>query len=143
MSYDLMVFDASSAPRSAKEFKSWYEAQTEWAEDHGYDDPAVSAPALRAWFDAIRAQFPAMNGPLAPSDEAIDALEDESVLTDYSIGRTVIYAAFAWSQADAAYAAVKASAQAHGVGFFDASGMPSAVWWPDAQGRLVEAFSIT
>ena len=138
-----MVFDAASAPRNAKEFKAWYQAQTEWTEDHGYDDPAVSAPALHAWLDAIRTQFPPMNGPLAPSDEAIDEMADDSVLTDYSIGHTVIYAAFAWSQAEAAYEAVTAAARAQGVGFFDASGTPSAVWLPDAGGQLVEAFSIT
>ena len=50
MSYDMMVFEASAAPREAAAFIAWFEKQTQWNERHEYDDPAVSSPALQAWF---------------------------------------------------------------------------------------------
>ena len=53
MSYDLMVFDPEAAPLDRDAFMRWFEHQAEWSEDHDYDDPAVSTPALRAWFAAI------------------------------------------------------------------------------------------
>lgn len=48
MSYDMMVFEASAAPREAAAFIAWFEKQTQWNERHEYDDPAVSSPALQA-----------------------------------------------------------------------------------------------
>ena len=54
MSYDLMVFDPAAAPREREEFMQWYDAQTEWAEDHECDDPAVTTPALRACMSVSR-----------------------------------------------------------------------------------------
>ena len=123
MSYDLMVFEKTKAPRTKKEFMEWYEKQTEWGEDHDYQTIGVSSPALQSWFMEMKETFPPMNGEYAPSDEAIEADENlESRLTDYCIGRDVIYAAFAWSQAEEAYELVRNLAQKHGVGFFDASG---------------------
>jgi len=100
MSYDLAVFDLEAAPRDGAGFIEWYEAQTEWEEPHRYDDPAVSSPALRAWFLEIVQDFPAMNGPYASDDV------DNPRVTDYSVGRALIYAAFAWSQTEPAYEAV-------------------------------------
>lgn len=32
MSYDLMVFEKTKAPKTRKEFLEWYEKQTEWGE---------------------------------------------------------------------------------------------------------------
>ena len=123
MSYDLMVFEKTKAPRTKKEFMEWYEKQTEWGEDHDYQTIGVASPALQSWFMEMKETFPPMNGEYAPSDEAIEADENlESRLTDYCIGRDVIYAAFAWSQAEEAYELVRNLAQKHGVGFFDASG---------------------
>ena len=87
MSYDLMVFDPAAAPRERNDFLRWYEEQTEWSEGHSYDDPQVTAPALARWFAEISQTFPPMNGPYASID-----FENPKV-TDYSIGRWVIYAA--------------------------------------------------
>ncbi|MEM7205791.1 MAG: hypothetical protein AAF628_36390 [Planctomycetota bacterium] len=115
MSYDLMVFDHDAAPRDRPGFMGWYDQQTEWSEDHSYDDPAVCGEPLRAWFLDIIVQFPAMNGPHASGQD------DDATVTDYSVGTKVIYAAFAWSQAEAARAAVLRLAERHRVGFFDAS----------------------
>jgi hypothetical protein len=124
MSYDLMVFDVSEAPRSLKAFMDWYGKQTEWQESHGYNNPKVPAAALRSWFREIIKTFPPMNGPLASNDP------DDPRTTDYSLGRSVIYAAFAWSKAEAAYEAVKRLADKHKVGFFDVSGEGGDIWLP-------------
>lgn len=128
MSYDLMVFELGAPPADRAGFMAWYQAQTEWAEDHGYDDPEVSTPALRAWFLEMVEEYPAMNGPLATDDV------DDPRVTDYSAGRQVIYAAFAWSQADDAREAMFRLAKKHGIGFFDVSADDGGVWIPSPSG---------
>ncbi len=125
MSYDLMVFDPASAPKDRDAFMAWYAAQTEWAEDHSYNDPTVSTPQLRAWFLEMIHHFPAMNGPYASEDD------DEPRLTDYSVGRHVVYAAFPWSASDDAKRTVRALAMAHSVGFFEGSSDDSELWFPE------------
>jgi hypothetical protein len=114
MSYDLMVFDKHSAPKSRVDFLKWYEQQTEWEEQHTYDDPAVCSRELREWFLDITRTFPALNGPFATEDE------NERV-TDYSVGTNVIYAAFSWSMAGVAHKTMLELAERHQVGFFDVS----------------------
>ncbi|MGH9353867.1 MAG: hypothetical protein ACRD2G_17180 [Terriglobia bacterium] len=42
MSYDLMVFGPTVAPRERDAFMAWYHVQTAWGEPHGYDDPKVT-----------------------------------------------------------------------------------------------------
>ena len=124
MSYDLMVFDPAAAPRDRMQFLAWYETQTEWQESHGYNNPDIPAPALIRWFREIITTFPPMNGPLASDDP------DDPKVTDYSLGRSVIYAAFAWSEAETAFKHVKELAAKHGIGFFDVSGEDGDIWWP-------------
>jgi hypothetical protein len=116
LSYDLMVFEPSAAPRQREVFLEWYHDQTNWAEPHSYNDPKVTSPRLAAWFSDMIKTFPPMNGPLRS-----DAIDDPR-LTDYSIGSVVIYVAFAWSQAEAAYPEVRRLATIHRVGFLDVSG---------------------
>ena len=111
-----MVFEPSAAPREREAFLAWYKAQTEWPETHGYNDPSVASPKLRGWYDAITKLFPNMNGP-GVSDDDVSARH-----SDYSIGSDVIYAAFAWSEAEQAYDAVRRLAVEHEVGFYDVSG---------------------
>jgi predicted GH43/DUF377 family glycosyl hydrolase len=111
-----MVFEPSAAPRDHQAFVEWYHDQTNWAEPHRYDDPKVASPRLTAWFADMIKTFPPMNGPLRSNNI------DDPRVTDYSIGSTVIYAAFAWSQAEQAYAEVRRLATIHRVGFFDVSG---------------------
>jgi len=36
MSYDLIVFEKSKAPKTKAEFMKWYETQTKWSEEHDY-----------------------------------------------------------------------------------------------------------
>lgn len=131
MSYDLMVFDPEVAPRKRAAFMRWYGEQTAWSEGHAYDDPAVSTPALRAFFLELIETYPAMNGPFAADD-----MDDPGPrVTDYSIGKAVIYAAFGWSQAQGARATVLRLAEKHRVGFFDASGDDAEIWYPPVAGE--------
>ncbi len=137
MSYDLMVFEPEAAPLDYESFLTWYHDQTEWSEDHGYDNPEVLSPRLLAWFMDMIRTFPAMNGPYAPSSDP----EDDAATADYCSGKSIIYVAFAWSKAEAAYSAVFDLARRHGVGFFDASGSDGRVYLPDGQGELKLMFS--
>ena len=108
----------------------WYRQQTEWSEDHGYNNPEVSVPELRAWFMEMITHYPPMNGPLSSDDP------DDPKVTDYSVGKTVIYAAFAWSEAEGAFKTMYQLAEKHKVGFFDVSSKNGRVWMPDISGKL-------
>ncbi|PSR54098.1 hypothetical protein AHMF7605_11480 [Adhaeribacter arboris] len=129
MSYDLMVFQKNAAPLRKKDFMAWYENQTQWTEDHGYDDPENTSAELRNWYVEMQGRFPDLNGP-----NANDPTENPNE-TDYSIGRKIIYAAFSWSQAESAYQKTTELAAKYKLGFFDASGS-SAIWIPDGNGKL-------
>jgi hypothetical protein len=137
MSYDLAVFETSAAPRDRAAFLEWFQRQTEWDEPHSFDDPSVSSPALRAWFMDMIKDYPAMNGPYSSAELP----EDEAAVTDYSVGKALIYATFAWSKAEPAYEAMVRLAEKHGVGFFDVSSDTSAVWVPGEDGQLVQLHS--
>ena len=76
-----------------------------------------------------------MNGPYAPDEEAFDEMEDDAYVSDYSIGKDVIYAAFSWSLAEEAFETVKKLAMEHGVGFFDVSSNEGEIIFPD--GKLI------
>src|SRR4051794_14185307 len=97
MSYDLAVFDPAVAPQSRAEFRKWFDMQTQWNESHGYNDPDVPVSALRNWFREMITMFPPMNGLLRSSDI------DDPRVTDYSLGRNIIYCGFASSVGSAAY----------------------------------------
>lgn len=133
MSYDLMVFEPSSAPKNRKEFMEWYDAQTEWTEEHSYDDPKVTTPALQAWFTDMVETFPPMNGPLASDDE------DDPKVTDHNIGKYIIYSAFAWSCAEEAYTLMRELSIKHNIGFFDVSADNGEILFPGIEGgKLVD-----
>lgn len=129
MSYDLMVFAADAAPAKKRApFLDWYDAQSEWEEGHSYDDPAVSTPALRAFYEELVQAFPPQQ-------------EDEGPGTDYTIGQSVIYMTFEWDKVDEAYEAVSRLAGKHAVGFFDVSSDLAETWLPDGKGGLYIAHS--
>jgi hypothetical protein len=128
MSYDLMVFAPEAAPRERGAFLQWFAQQAEWGEAHSYDDPAVSTPELRSWFLDIITTFPPLNGPYATDDV------DDPRVTDYSVAHGVIYAAFAWSEAEPARETVVRLARQHRVGFFDVSSDDPAIVFPDDPG---------
>ena len=132
MSYDLMVFEKTKAPQTKEAFLEWFSKQTEWSEDHDYQSIRVSSPALQSWFMEIKDTFPPMNGEYAPDMEQFDQNPQlETYMTDYSIGREVIYAAFAWPVAEEAHDSVMKLAQKHGVGFFDVSAEDGVILLPD------------
>jgi hypothetical protein len=116
MSYDLMVFDPEAAPRDRQAFRAWFSQQAEWGEDHDYGDPVVTTPRLCNWYEAIRRDYPNMNGPDAAADDDIDRS------ADYSIGKLMIYAAFPWSLAEDVYPRARELAVECEVGFYDVSG---------------------
>jgi hypothetical protein len=128
MSYDLMVFRPESGPRTRPEFMSWYRDQTKWGEGHSYNDPVVTSNDLRNWFMEMIVTFPAMNGPYAADDPEND------FITDYCVGKDVIYVAFAWSVAEKAYEIMMTLAEKHRVGFFDASANNGDILIPDNNG---------
>ena len=115
MSYDLMVFETSVAPRSRKEFMEWYHEQTEWNEDHSYDDHSVASKALQNFFLEFIEHFPPLNGPLKSDDI------DDPKITDHCIGKNVIYSSFRWSVAEEAFETMRFLSVKHSVGFFGAS----------------------
>jgi|SRR5690606_11775825 len=136
MSYDLMVFRKEAAPKTRTDFMKWYQDQTEWTEEHSYDDPANTSVELRNWFMEMTQTFPAMNGPFA-SDE-----DDNPNVSDYSVGKDIIYVAFAWSIAEQAYNKMLELAETHGVGFFDVSSDNGDIFFPD-NGKLIPIENLT
>ena len=134
MSYDLAVFKPSVAPIEREQFLAWVDRITQWQEPHTYNDPEVSSPALRSWFFEMIEQFPPMNGAYAKEDV------DDPCVTDYSLGETLIYSAFAWSKAEEAFKTTIRLAEKHQVGFYHVSSAKGEVYFPDLGGRLVLAF---
>ena len=133
MSYDLMVFRKDAAPKKRNAFLKWYKKQTEWSEEHSYDNAENTSPELRNWYLEMKHTFPPMNGPDAPTTEEWDKLEEQgldSYTTDYAIGRDVIYAAFAWSVAEKAYKIMYELAEKYEVGFFDVSSESGNIFFP-------------
>lgn len=130
MSYDLMVFAPNDAPREIQAFLDWFAQQTQWSERQSYEDPSETTPNLAAWYADMRQNFPNMNGPDA-YEPAHD--EDNPYVTGYAIGRSVIYADFRWSVAEAAYTTVRALAVKHGVGFFNVSASDGEIWFPSIE----------
>lgn len=128
MSYDLMVFRPEAAPKTRIEFMDWYHNQAKWGEGHSYNDPVVTSDELKSWFKEMILTFPAMNGPYAVDDP------DNELVTDYCIGKDVIYVTFAWSIAERAYELMKHLAEKHEVGFFDASANDGDILFPDNNG---------
>ncbi len=76
------------------------------------------------------ATFPPLNGPYAKEED-----EDNKFVTDYSIGKDVVYAAFSWSLAEMAYEKMKMLAQKYQVGFFDVSANDGDILFPDSKGN--------
>lgn len=120
MSYDLMVFEKSKAPRDRKEFTDWYYNQTEWSEDRDYNSIEGTSDKLKSWFMEMIETFPPMNGEFS-DDSNFDDPDRESCITDYCIGSAVIYTAFAWSVCEEAYNKMRELAEKHDVGFFNVS----------------------
>ena len=133
MSYDLMVFEPAAAPKDHAAFMAWYFKLVEW-NDEPYDDPTRTTERLRMWVRDIQCKFPDMNTPEAE----IILIDDDGVLSDYTIGRDFVYTGFAWSKVVAAAGEAERLAKLHGVGFFDVSSNGEEVYLP-MNGTLVLA----
>ena len=123
-----MIFDPISASHDRDEFMSWYDKQTEWSENHDYANPEVITPSLRSWYLDMILEFPSIDDP-------VHMEEDNPRLSEYNFGSSIIYVAFAWSQATNAREAVFRLAKKHKIGFFDVSAEDGGVWLPDAHGE--------
>lgn len=131
MSFDLMVFAPESAPAKRGAFLDWYDDQTDWGDDHGYDDATAATPALQAFLSDMAAVFPA-----APTDH------DEDAGTEYIIGPAIVYMSFHdWDKIDSAHETVFRLAARHQLGYFDISSDLAEVWLPDNKGGLRIAHS--
>ena len=131
MSYDVMLFDANSAPRERVGFDSWFNTLTQWEGDLDYNDYTHATPALQSFYKELIKSYPSLNGPDAVDSKALQANPDlESCLTDYSIAPQIIYAAFAWSKAHNADKLIHDLAAKHGVGIYHVS-TDNAVIFPD------------
>jgi hypothetical protein len=128
MSYDLMVFDADGAPVARNELMRWFDEEAKWEDAHGFNDLSSASSKLSAWFDEMRMEFPPMNGPLASDDV------DDPKVTSYGLGRSVIYASFAWSEAKVARERTFELARKYNVGFYDVSTSNGDVWRPTSNG---------
>jgi hypothetical protein len=95
---------------------------------HSYNDPIVTSDDLRNWFMEMITIFPALNGPFAVDDP------NENV-SDYCIGKDVIYVAFGWSIAEKAYGVMESVAEKHRVGFYDASADDGDILFPNNNGK--------
>lgn len=134
MSYDLIVFAPEAAPSKRDAFLDWYDEQTAWDDGQAYDNPAVAAAALQAFFAELAAEFPPIREDAEPSDDDTG--------TDYTIGSSLIYMTFLdWDKVDRAHEAVYSLAAKHGLGFFDVSSDLAEVWLPDKKGGLRIAHS--
>ena len=135
MSYDLFVFDPKVAPRDRDAFLAWYKGVIQWQEPRDYNSPDGMTGNLPEFYDRMRVEFPAMNGPFgyrepepAPKGflRRIFAPEppepiDEAMLTDYSCAKSAIYLSFRSSVSSRAYNRTFNTALSTGVGFFNAS----------------------
>ena len=124
MSYDLMVFDPAAAPPKRAAFLDWYDSQTDWPDDHNYDDPSIASAPLQAFYADISAVF----APLIS--------DDDDTGTDYTIGAHVIYMSFVWDHVDQAHETITLLAARHKLGMFDPSSDLAEVWLPDRKGGL-------
>jgi hypothetical protein len=70
-----------------------------------------------------------MDGPYAVDDP------DNPKITDYTVGRSITYAWFAWSEAENARGEVFRLAEKYRVGFFDVSADKGGVWMPTDPAR--------
>jgi hypothetical protein len=116
MSYDIVVFDPSVAPRDRQAFSQWFAKQTDWIDDHDYNNPDNTIASLRHWYDQMRVEYPAMNGP--------DQTNDDNMIDragDYNFAPAMIYTTFPWSLAEEIYAKARELAVASDVGFYDVS----------------------
>lgn len=134
MSYDIMVFEDSRAPRTKEEFLAWYDKQTEWGEGHSYSDVSVASPALQAFFKDLLKEYVALED-LDENEEIEEDEEDAKYIRTYSIGRDMIYLGFSYGNAVEISEDIEDLASKHGVGVFLCSGSGEVIF---ANGEIMD-----
>jgi hypothetical protein len=115
MSFNLMVFDQSAAPREQKAFDVWSAEQLVWLPDRSYKDVSLASPALRQWFIEIIRKYPAHNSPEA------NAQESSPYIVDYLFKENIIYMDMSWDIAEQARKDVFFMTELFALGLFDFS----------------------
>lgn len=113
MSYDVVIFEETKAPRVSGEFIEWMEKEIDWKEDVDYNNPEVASKALRLFYDEITKTFPDLNGPNVNEDEI------DEYYTEYDITPNVIFMAFGWTHAEKASELVIELLEKYNVGLYD------------------------
>ncbi|MDO4799148.1 MAG: hypothetical protein Q4A52_01365 [Bacillota bacterium] len=132
MSYDIMVFEDSGAPKTMPEFMEWYDKQTQWDEGHSYSDISIASPALQAFFADFLKEYTALED--MEEDEEI-ADDDAKYVRTYSIGRDMIYLGFSYGNAAEISEDIEDLASEHGVGVFLCSGSGEVIF---ADGSIMD-----
>jgi hypothetical protein len=121
VSYDILAFDPGAT--TDNDFEAWWDEQGLWAEDHAYDNPGVSTPALQAFYRDLAVKYPPLNGPDAPDIEQVDE-QLLARLTDYCFGYDLIYGAGSWSLTGELAADWERLARQHGIAIAFVSDSP-------------------
>lgn len=119
MSYELVVFDPSTAPAADNDLLERHESVIAWMEQRNCTSPAPLAGNLRTFYDRLRHIFPPMDGPDGATDEEVEEDEDNAAgswLTGYAFAEGLIRLDIAWSVADQARGDVQQLAQELGLG---------------------------
>ena len=108
MSYDILVFTPSAVSDDA--LSAWLTEQVEGV-DGDSCDPAVTTPALRAFYEDMHQIFPPVNGPDRVDEEVLGDLP----ATDYSFGPNHVYVSVSWDGAARAVATAETIDMRHAV----------------------------
>ena len=134
MSYDLVVFEADGVPRELSDFQAWYSSNLDAAEESGTWLQSPSTSAFTAFYEAMVAEFPDMNGP---SGEGVDEAER---LAGYEFQPSFISMDFRWSASERALNTVMRLAPQYNLGIYDNL---DGLVFPDDQNSATPKLSIT
>lgn len=153
MSFDLILFDNTIAPKEKVQFINWTEEIMSWREDIDYNNPNnLVNPDLKSCFEELITLYPPLNGSLSPSDEEWDNAKWcekwENKCTDYSIDKYLIYAAFAWSESNEAERTLKQLSKKYKIGYYGIStsgeiilNLNSTQYFLETESEQIEIFS--
>lgn len=131
MAYDLYAFDLFAAPRDRHDFLDWIRRAFRTVDGPLGSDPSRTTPALQEWQRDMAQSFP----PVADPHQMFDPEEKTSKNAEYRFTQSAVQASFEWGSSGSALHRAKKSAQARGVGLFEASGHQGAVWMISPRNR--------
>lgn len=131
MAYDLYAFDLFAAPRDRHDFLDWISRTFRSIDGSLGGDASRTTTALQAWHRDMAQTFPGKRDPHAfDIDGVINAK-----FASYRFAQSAVQANFEWQSAGPALQRAKRSAQALGLGLFEASGHDGNVWMVSGRGR--------